>query len=126
MFNMGVMQAARMLTTPKATEALLQDAKTRGPAPAIAESVKSTLQVVQQAAAGAKVQMTPDVIAAASTALAQLLVVAMVNAGFAPDPQALMGQVQQAMQGQQAAPSGQPQQPPAVAATQGMLAMGGA
>lgn len=95
--------ALRELSTPEAARAMGESAKTMGAAPAIAQALHAVTGGIGDAASKAGVQIPADAMEQAQIAIAALLAKMMAEAGLADDPEQVMGEVAQLMQGEQAA-----------------------
>jgi len=128
MMDKAARQAVKTLTSETAAIAVARDAKTRGPAAAIASALTQVVDGINKAAEGSGVMLPLEVVNGVKEAMAQLLVSMMVGSGLAPDPDALMQELQPLLAGEpeptDGAPTGEPpmqeqmQEPPA-----GSLAM---
>jgi hypothetical protein len=121
-------QAVKVLTSEEAAISVARDAKTRGPAPAIADALNQVVEGITAAADGAGVMLPLEVVDGVKEAMAQLLVAMMVGSGLAQDPDALMQELQPLLADEpepaEGAPTGEPpMQEPMQAPPGGSLAM---
>ena len=103
MFDVMAKQGLEMLTSEAGARALHKLATSSGPDKAIAETITTVFDGVQQAAQGAGIQVPPDVRSAAGRTAAQVLAVLLVQAGMGDDPEALSASAIEMMEGGPAA-----------------------
>lgn len=100
MFDKLGQQAMETLSSEQGAEMIANDAKTSGPAQAIAKAVQSVVEGIGKAAAQAGVDLPPDVMGQATQTLAKVLAALMVESGIAKDPKALMAELDQLLGGE--------------------------
>lgn len=108
-FDTVLRQGLGAVTSQESAAAVAQDAAVRGPEAAIAEAVDRSIEGVVKAAQGAGVELPPEVVSAAATAIASAMSMMMAEAGGTDDPKALLQAVMEQLDvGGEMAPEDEP------------------
>lgn len=113
MFDKIGQMAMKVLASKQGSDIIARDAQQNGPAQAIANAVVPAVDAIVKAAAGAKINIPPDVVGEIKSTIAKVLLAVMVKSGLAGDPRQVMQELQQILSGDQGGPPPGPEQQPA-------------